>query len=442
MKIIMKKVPQMINLLTYKYIHMNTKLMTLGLALSLNFGVLAQKKEVKNAESAIEENKFEEALKELDNAKELGIMNENEKWVVRFHIAKAKAYLGPNNGENQALDKIKMAADSYKEALAKEPENELAKVGMQNLRSALVSSAINDQNNDDFLGSKEKLYTAYQLNRNDTVYLYYAAGSAINSQKYEDAIAYYNELLEIGYDGSKIKYYAVNAETQEREVFDDKNYRDLMVKSGSYTDPQDEKSPSVKAEIAKNISRLYIQLDQPEKAIEAIGLARDLDPDDITMIQAEADLYYQLGNIQKYKELMTLVKEKAPDDAMVYYNLGVSSEQLEDVPAAIEFYKKAIELDPEYINSYLNLSSVILSKERAIVDQMNELGMSAADNKKYDQLNEEKKQLYQQVLPYLQAAFKVDSNNKGVVQTLMNIHYQLGNDAEAKKMKEKIDEMK
>lgn len=421
---------------------MNTKLMTLGLAISLTIGVAAQKKELKNAEKAVDNGEYTEALKELESAKDLGILNENDKWKTRYHIAKANAYMGPNEGANQELDKLKMAAESFTDALNIDAEDVDALEGMKKLRSSLVNSAINDQNNNDFLSSKEKLYTTYQLDKNDTIYLYYAAGSAINAQKYEDAISYYQELLKIGYDGSKMKYYAVNTETEEREMFDDKNYRDLMVKSGAYANPEDEKSPSVKAEIAKNISRLYIQLDQAEKAIESIQLARDLDPDDITMIQAEADLYYQLGNIKKYKELMELVKDKAPDDAMVYYNLGVSSEQLEDIPAAIEFYKKSIELDPEYVNAYLNLSSVILSKERAIVDQMNELGMSAADNKKYDELNEEKKQLYKDVLPYLNTAFEVDPNNKGVVQTLMNIHYQLGNDDEAKKMKEKLDELK
>ena len=85
------KIPQTINLITDKYLHMNTKLMTLGLALSLSFGVLAQKKEVKNAEKAIDDSQFNEALKELESAKDLGIMNENDKWVVRYHLARANA---------------------------------------------------------------------------------------------------------------------------------------------------------------------------------------------------------------------------------------------------------------------------------------------------------------------------------------------------------------
>jgi tetratricopeptide (TPR) repeat protein len=136
---------------------------------------------------------------------------------------------------------------------------------------------------------------------------------------------------------------------------------------------------------------------------------------------------------------MNVIKDKAPDDAIVYYNLGVSAEQLEDAEAAKGFYKKAIELDPEYVNSYLNLASLILAAEQPLVDEMNELGMSSADNKRYDKLNEQKIDLYKEALPYLQSAYEADDENKSVIQTLINIHYQLGNNDKAKELKTKLD---
>lgn len=421
---------------------MNTKLITLGLVLFIGWQVTAQKKEIKNAEKAVKESNYVEALTELKNAEELGILNENDAWKMRYYLTQGNAYLGKADGDEKALDILKQSAKAFQDALAVEADNQEAKEGIQNVRNSLLNMAIDDQKNDNFSASKDKLYTSYQLNKKDTLHLYYAAGSAINAEEYRDAIKYYKELLSIGYDGAKMQYFATSKETGEKELFNDKTYRDLVVKSGEYSNPEDVKSPSVKAEIAKNISTLYIQLEEPENAIESIGVAREINPEDITLIQAEADLYYQLGNIKKYQELMNLVKEKAPNDPIVYFNLGVSAEQLEDKKSAEEFYKKAIELDPEYVNAYLNVSSVILSKEKSIVDQMNELGMSAADNKKYEALLEERKLIYKDVLPYLEKAFKVDNENIGVIQTLMNIHYQLGNDEEAKKMKTRLDELK
>lgn len=432
---------QMNNLLNTKFKQMNTKLITLGLALFLGFNITAQKKEVKSAEKAMKDNNYEEAIKELDAAKSAGILDEKDKWVVRYYVALGDALFGPKENGTNDIEKLEKSAEAYKKALEKDDSETDATDGLFMVKNQLVNSAVEDQNKKDFSTAKEKLYKSYQLDKNDTIYLYYAAGSAISAQELDDAVSYYEELLELGFDGSKMEYFAVNNETGEREKFGDKDYRDLMVKSDNYSKPEDVKSPSVKAEIAKNTSRLYIQLEQPEKAMEAIEVAKEMDPDDITLLQAEADLYYQLGDVEKYQELMNNIKDKAPDDAMVYYNLGVSAEQLEDEEAAKQFYEKSIELDPEYVYTYLNLARLILSEETKLVEEMNELGMSAADNKRYEQLNKQKKELYEEALPYLEKAYKVDSTNKGVIQTLMNIHYQLGNDDEAEKMKNALEEL-
>jgi tetratricopeptide (TPR) repeat protein len=148
-----------------------------------------------------------------------------------------------------------------------------------------------------------------------------------------------------------------------------------------------------------------------------------------------------MDNIEKYREIMNKVKDMAPDDANVYLNLGISSEQLDDMKAAKEFYQKAIELDPELLNAYLNLASVILAEEQGIIDQMNELGMSAADNKKYEKLNKQKQEIYEEAKPILLKAYNINPDSKGVVQTLMNIYYQTGENDKAKEMKAKLDSM-
>ena len=52
----------------------------------------------------------------------------------------------------------------------------------------------------------------------------------------------------------------------------------------------------------------------------------------------------------------------------------------------MEFYKKALELKPDYPSAQVNLGALILRDEMKIVDEMNSLGMSKADSKKYDAL--------------------------------------------------------
>src|SRR5690606_21622362 len=100
----------------------------------------------------------------------------------------------------------------------------------------------------------------------DTSYLYFAASNAVNAQDYDKALDYYLELQELGYTGKETQYTAVNKETGEREAMQ-KDQRDLLVKTGAYTDPQEEVTESRKGEIAKNIALIYIHKGEDQKAI-------------------------------------------------------------------------------------------------------------------------------------------------------------------------------
>ena len=73
---------------------------------------------------------------------------------------------------------------------------------------------------------------------------------------------------------------------------------------------------------------------------------------------------------------MELAITKDPENGILYYNLGVISSEQGEADSAIEYYKKAIEFKPDYVDAYLNIVSVILDGEQKIVDEMNSLGTS------------------------------------------------------------------
>ena len=45
-----------------------------------------------------------------------------------------------------------------------------------------------------------------------------------------------------------------------------------------------------------------------------------------------------------------------------------------------------MEIDPNYVNAYINLSALMLEDEKVIIDEMNKLGTSAKDMKRYEEL--------------------------------------------------------
>ena len=130
-----------------------------------------------------------------------------------------------------------------------------------------------------------------------------------------------------------------------------------------------------------------------------------------------------------------------PNDATLYYNMGVSSAELGENDRAVEYYNKALEIDPSMHNARINIAFVILSKEAPLVEEMNSLGMSKADQKKYDELAKERQQIYRDALPHLEKVLDKDADNIEAARTMMNIYYQLNETEKAEEMKAKIAEL-
>jgi tetratricopeptide (TPR) repeat protein len=403
----------------------------------------SQRGEIRSAESAIDDKNYQEALTQLELA-EPQLADEKDKWIARYHLAKAKAHgnMAKEKTGDAMVSELDTAFKSLDEVLKLEKDNEDALNFQNQLKQTMVQAAIDGQNEGDFENAEKLLYKTYKLNENDTVMLYYAASAAVNGKLYDKALNHYQKLLDVGFDGATVQYMATNTETGEEEVFQTENMRDISVKSGGYTDPKEKKTPSVTGEIAKNITLIYIEQDQPDKALAAIEKAKEENPGDVDLLQAEADLYYRTGKVDKYEEVMKEVIKQDPENPSLYYNLGVASEELGDKEAAKDYYKKAIELNPEMINAYINLAALTLSQEREIVEEMNALGNSPADNKKYQKLNEEKKQFYKDALPYLEKATELDPENLSALQTQLNIYYQLEQNEKAEKLQKKINELR
>ncbi|WP_103863907.1 tetratricopeptide repeat protein [Aquimarina sp. I32.4] len=399
----------------------------------------SQKKELKAASKALKSGNIEEASKALKQTEAL-LNVADEKMKSQYYFLKGQVLA---SGAGDSLEKIEKAATAYSKTLEIEKASGSAKYTaetfqkLQLLRQALVENAIKDQNAKNYKGASEKLYLGYTTNKADTTYLYYAASNSVNAKDYDTALKYYEELKTLGFDGVKKEFIATNKKTAKVEVFESKQIRDLSVKSGEYIKPDVRVSDSKKGEIAKNIALIYMSQGKDEEAIAAIDDAKKENPNDSALMQAEADVYYKLGNVAKYKEIMEKIVANDPENPDLLYNLGVSASRLGDNEQAVGYYKKALELKPDYAAAQINIASIILGGETKIVDEMNALGTSASDNRKYDVLSEKRQDLYKNAVPYLEGALKNSPDNVEAIRTLMNIFYQL-DDPKAGEMKDKL----
>jgi tetratricopeptide (TPR) repeat protein len=279
---------------------------------------------------------------------------------------------------------------------------------------------------------------AYSVDPKDYAVLYNAAAAAVNSQDYDKALNYYLELEKAGFTGVSTSYTAKNKLTGVVEGFDNKTLRDAAVQSGQYISPAEEKTPSVKGEIVKNIALIYNQKGETEKAKAAFTNARKDNPEDVSLIVAEADLYLKTKDMAKYKELISQAVAKSPNDADLFYNLGVVSTEADPNEAAT-YYLKALQIKPDYVNANINLGLLMLKDEQKVVDQMNKItGNTAKDNQRYDALKKQRIDMYNKALPYFEKAHKDAPDNQYVISTLASIYQSVDRMDDYKAMKAKL----
>lgn len=401
----------------------------------------AQKNEIKALEKAIKSANFSDAKSAISSAEAL-IGNMDDKVKAKFYFLKAQALYGNGTGSDadietaiKSLEDLKTLETSNGKPKYTEQANALI-TEMTNSFLAKANKAFTDK---DYTAAANGFETVYKLSPKDTLYLYYAAASSITSKDYDKALGYYEKLKELGYTGIKINYYATNIETQEEELFNDKTLRDFSVKAKTHNNPQNKKSESKKAEIVRNIALIYVSQGKDEKALTAMADARAENPDDVGLLMSEANVHLKMGNRDQFKALMEEATEKDPDNPELFYNLGVLAAEGGNREKSVEYYNRAIELNPEYVDAYNNLAVVILQGEAAIVDEMNNLGNTAADNRRYDELKEKRTELYNSAIPYLEKSLNFQASNINAATTLMNIYSALGEVSKYKEMKAKVE---
>jgi len=282
------------------------------------------------------------------------------------------------------------------------------------------------------------LYSAYQLNKKDQEKLFYAASYAVNGKDYDSALKYYQELKALNYSGEGTLYYATNKISGAEETFNTKSQRDSFLKVGTHEKPRDEKIASKRGEIYKNIALILVDEGKNDEAKAAFADARKINPNDNSLLLNEANLYLTLKDYDTYTRLVNEALANEPNNAVLYFNLGVLSGEANKVDVAEEHYKKAIEIDPKYFNAYLNLAEIKMRSDQKYVDEINKLGTSDKDLKRYEVVKLERNKNFISILPYLEKAVELDPTNDPAKKTLLSVYRALEMTDKAKELKGKM----
>lgn len=404
--------------------------------LLLSFSLTAQKKELKSMDKLIDNEDYDAAQQQLLSVQTI-IENADVKYKIQYQFLAGKIY-GQQKDYKAAFDALALA----KELESKDGSSKYtAEIDLliNTYSNDAINLAVEENQNENYSTAADLLYMVYTVDVEQNMdYLYYAASSAVNGGDFNRALDYYKVLKENNYTGSVEKFYATKSDTGEEVELSAETYA-LFQKQKDYSNFRTEMTASKLPEIVKNIALIYVQQKRNDLAMAAIKDARDANPLDVGLILTEANLYIQLGDKERFSDLMKEAIEKDPDNHILYFNLGVITGEQGDRATARAYYESAIKLDPTYAASYLNLAALILDQEPEIVEQMNALGNSRADNRKYEELQKERQDLFLEAVPILESLIEIQPSNIEALTTLKNIFGTIGDTAKFRMMKSKLE---
>ena len=303
---------------------------------------------------------------------------------------------------------------------------ELAKKAADEYQAKQFIPAAND-----FLGA---YYSFKAAGGDDEICKYYAALSYNNAGQNDKALDLYKELIDDGYTGVETIYTAKDKDGQVTNLSKDQ-YILLQKADAGYTDFKEEITPSVESNLYQFAIQILIGNKKYDEALALTQKGLQRLPNDETLSNMEGSLYYETGQTDKFAEKLQAQLQQNPNDYEALYKLGnLYSKDPATADKAADYYKKAIAAKPDYIDSYLNLAVLLMQPDKDLVKQMQALGTTAADNKKYDDLFDQRKQILNSALPYLEKAHQIDGSNTAVIGALRDVYRVLSNRAKMQEM--------
>lgn len=180
-----------------------------------------------------------------------------------------------------------------------------------------------------------------------------------------------------------------------------------------------------KVDLYKNMASCYTLKGDDENSMNVIneGLAKF--PGDAGMIIEKVNLYLKQGKGEEALGDLNKLQELDPNNVSILFTLGSifgdDTHDIFDAEKAIGYYSRIIELDPTYYDAYYNLAMVYITLSNQKVVEANEItGASMAEIERYNKLLDESTEFLRQGLPYAKTAYDAQPSDdlKHLLKTL------------------------
>ncbi len=190
-----------------------------------------------------------------------------------------------------------------------------------------------------------------------------------------------------------------------------------------------------------NLGVLQKHLGDTLKAIETYKKGIEKYPKSAgTLIVELVNYYLSSKKYQEAIDYLDLAIKTIPEISAILYTTkgGIYDFNLLKPDTAVLFYKKALAADSNYFDANYNLGVLYYNKaveiEQASEKETNDL--------KFEALMVQRDEKFKEALPFLEKAYRINSDDLPTVEALRNIYYRLKMDAKMEDMTKKMQELK
>jgi tetratricopeptide (TPR) repeat protein len=176
-----------------------------------------------------------------------------------------------------------------------------------------------------------------------------------------------------------------------------------------------------------------------DEAIEVSKAARLRYPESQAIIISQLNVYIKAD---KYEEAEVELQQAAinnPDDANMWFALGVVKENLDKKDEAVEAYLKSLEIDPDFYNSNMNLAILYFKRASELINAANEIPVNEIEN--YEAAKAEAMKQLELAVPYFEKSYSLKPGNRNVLLDLKEAYGQLNDTENYNRVKEMLDNL-
>ena len=165
--------------------------------------------------------------------------------------------------------------------------------------------------------------------------------------------------------------------------------------------------------------------DDAEKALEYARKAKEQFPNDPEFAKSEISALIKLERLDEARAELENAIANDPSNPALTFTLGVMYEEVDESEKAKEAYMRSIEADPNYLNSRFNLAVLSYNQAVQLIKERNNLGISAADQKKAKAMQADIDIKLKESLPHWEKVHEIQPKDKTALETLQYLYTQM-----------------